>query len=46
MKKKMFFQWLLETYGIDWYTWDENYSPSDGQGKEIMQEYEEYLQEP
>ena len=35
-----FFDWLEENYGIDRYEWDENYSYSDGQGKEIWEDYE------
>lgn len=43
--KKKFFDWLQEEYGIDWYEWDENYSHSSGQGKEIVEDYEDYLRE-
>lgn len=45
MKEKMsFVEWLLEVQGISWNEWDENYSPSSGQGKEIYAEYEEYME--
>lgn len=44
MEKKLTFkQWLQEVWGIDWYDWDENYNPGDGQGKEIVEEYDDYL---
>ena len=43
--KLLFFAWLEEKYGITYFDWDENYSSSEGQGKEIVEEYEEYLGE-
>lgn len=44
-EKKGFFAWLWETYAIDWHEWDENYDPSTGQGKQIIDEYMQYREE-
>ena len=43
--KKTFYQWLLEVWGISCEEWDENYNPTEAQGRQIMEEYEEYLEE-
>lgn len=43
--KLLFFAWLEEVYGISFNEWDENYDSTRGQGKQIVEEYEAYLED-
>ena len=35
-----FFEYILTNYGITWEQWDDNYSPTEGPGKALWEEYE------